>query len=158
MWVTIRGIEKPSDKTPITSIKEARVDFCLRKKGKLGWYNGKLYGYSTIVLKDKRHFSLEKKYEYSPMKFPIMAEYTCFLGNFPDDSPLDMYIRFESKETYADFTAVYPANVKEILLLNNGDGFWENFSRLLLKVLGQYGSIYGSKYLNELWNNNSTTN
>lgn len=154
MWVTLRGIEKETMSLPYPTLKEARVDFCFRKKGKLGWYNGKLYGYPTIVILDKTQFPLERKYEYSPMKFPVMREFTAKINDFPDKSPLDIYIRFESKETYADFTAVYPANLKDILKLNNGDGFWEKFSAKLKKALEQYAAKYGSKYLTEYWNNN----
>ncbi len=155
MWVTLRGIEKDLFNLPFAKVKEARVDFCWRKKGKLGWYNGKLYGYPTIVILDKTQFPLERKYEYSPMKFPVMREFTAKINNFPDNSPLDIYIRFESKETYADFTAVYPANLKDILKLNNGDGFWETFSSKFKKALEQYAAKYGSQYLTELWNNNN---
>ena len=154
MWVTIRGIEKELPGLPFAKVKEARVDFCFRKKGKLGWYNGKLYGYPTIVTLDKEKFPLDRKYEYSPMKFPIMREFSVKVNNFPNHSPLDIYVRFESKETYADFTAVYPANVKKILELNNGDGFWESFSKTFKKALEKYASKYGSQFLTDFWNHN----
>lgn len=44
MWVTLRGIEKDVFNLTYAKVKDARVDFCWRKKGTLGWYNGKLYG------------------------------------------------------------------------------------------------------------------
>lgn len=58
-----------------------------------------------------------------------MREFSVKVKDFLNNSPLDIYVRFESEETYADFTAVYPANVKKNLELNNGDGFWESFSK-----------------------------
>lgn len=88
------------------------------------------------------------------MKFPVMREFSIKVKDFPKNSPLDVYVRFESKETYADFTAVYPANLKQILELNNGDGFWEQFSGKFKHALAQYASKYGSKYASEYWNNN----
>lgn len=88
------------------------------------------------------------------MKFPIMREFSVKVNEFSNNSPLDIYVRFESKETYADFTAVYPANVKSILMLNNGDGFWESFSNTFRKAIESYGSKYGSHFLTEFWNHN----
>ena len=153
MWVTIRGIERESKHHPYLKEKEARIDFCWRKKGKLGWYNGKLYGYPTIVDLKKNRYTLDRKYEYSPMKFPVMREFSIEVKNFPDNSPLDVYVRFESKEKNHDFTAVYPANLKQILERNNGDGFWETLDKNFRKVFKIYGEKYGTKYLDDLWNN-----
>lgn len=147
MWVTPRGIEKKV--SPGIWLKDGRVDFCWRKKGKLGWYNGKLYGYPTFVIKNKTKFPLERKYEYSPMKFTVIREYAAFVNVFPDDTPLDMYVRFESDERYADFIAMYPANLKQLLLKNNGDGFWENFSGMLKTAVTKIGKFYGSRYIKE---------
>lgn len=153
MWVTLRGLQENFDKNPNIKVKVARIDVCWRKKGWLGWYNGKLYGYPTIVTMNKAKFPLDKKYEYSPMKFVVMKEYTSYVSQFPANSPLDLYIRFESKEKYADFTAVYPANLKKILELNNGAGDWERFVGMFkdpfFKIAGHYAGIYAT----QIWNN-----
>lgn len=154
MWVTVRGIERNApNNLPFTKIKEARIDVCFRKKGALGWYNGKLYGYPMIVDLNKTKYTLDRKYEYSPMKFTVMMEFTARLNDFPSHSPLDLYVRFESDQKDHDFTAVYPANLKQILQLNNGDGFWESLSGLLKKAVVTYGFKYGSQYITDYWNN-----
>lgn len=152
MWVTVRGIEGNDSKVTFDKIKYARIDVCFRKKGTLGWYNGKLYGYPMIVDLNKTRYNLERKYEYSPMKFTVMAEIRSRVYAFPDHSPLDLYVRFESDQKDHDFTAVYPANLKQILQLNNGDGFWEQISGLLKKAVISYGFEYGSQYITNYWN------
>lgn len=154
MWVTLRGVkhDAPNHLAYAGQLKEARIDVCFRKKGKLGWYNGKLYGYPFFIDKDKKKYILDRKYEYSPMRFTAMVEFNSRIHEFPDNSPLDLYIRFESDQKDHDFTAVYPANVKQILLLNNGVGGWEKVKGTFKDALIKLGFSYGSKYVIDWWN------
>ena len=144
MWVTIRGIV--NSEYPHFPFKQARIDVCWRKKGAVAWYNGKLHGHPTIVDILGEEYQLDKKYEYSPMKFTVISIPNGLVWRFPQYSPLDLYVRFESDQTRYDFTACYQANLKDILDLNNGDGWFEKFSPAfrdaLLKIAGHYGNEF----------------
>ena len=124
-WVTLRGI---SITDPMFMAKIGRVDLCYRKKGILGWYNGKMTSESFIMVGSNRiaYNGGKKNLEYSPHKYvvatrPLSASSSnygtqTFYFDCGEDDPDYMF--------YAKFTT----NVDNLLDKNNGTGIGEDIA------------------------------
>lgn len=125
-WITRRGI-----KFHEASAKIGRVDLCFRKKGFLGWYNGKMISRSYSMT---RSFSGAFRKEYHPFYFNDNSPHRYVAAFRPIEATTSNFgvktLFFECGEDEPEysFTGSFTLNLDALLDLNNGPGFWESIS------------------------------
>lgn len=120
-WVTLRGYVADELRQKI-----GRVDLCFRKKGVLGWYNGKMESSSYMIINGLRYDYEVSANSASPHRYIAawrgMHETTSHLGT--------KRIGFEcgNDEPAYSFTGWIDVDLDALLDKNNGPGFWESLS------------------------------
>lgn len=117
----------------------ARVDVCFRKKGWVGWYNGKITSDARLSKGQKSIYLETKLEEYSPHKYLVLSSDDAtleVLKNTPVP-PVEFKVNFD-RGKYA-FTGVAQVDYNKLAKLQNGLGFIENWKkwesvRLLKKI------------------------
>lgn len=128
-WITLRGIEFPE-----AAAKIGRVDLCFRKKGILGWYNGKMTSRSYTLGQDinfdgrrvKHYHPYYVHEDYSPHHY--VAAYRPINATSSNFGTHILYFECGEDEPEYSFTGLFTVNVDALLDMNNGPGFWESLS------------------------------
>lgn len=126
-WITRRGINYPE-----ASVKIGRVDLCFRKKGILGWYNGKMISRSYTRTKGFAPGQYIK--HYHPFFINDSSPHRYIAATRPINATSSNYgiqtLFFEcgEDEPAYSFTGSFTLDIDALLDLTNGPGFWETLN------------------------------
>lgn len=140
-WITLRGINVREE---TFQAKIGRVDLCYRKKGALGWYNGKMSSYSYMFRNDIQYYydGGPKNLEYSPHKYSVASRpINATSSNFGVQT---YYFHCYADDTEYNFDAKFTTDVDALLDKNNGTGIGEDAVVFLQKGLLKFGIPFGS--------------
>ena len=126
-WITRRGIEYPE-----ACAKIGRVDLCFRKKGALGWYNGKMISRSYTRSAGFNPGEYAKHYhpfyinDSSPHRY--IAKWRPINATTSNFGVQTLFFECGEDEPAYSFTGSFTLNIDDLLNLTNGPGFWESTS------------------------------
>ena len=126
-WITRRGIDYPE-----ASVKIGRVDLCFRKKGILGWYNGKMISRSYTLSAGFSPGEYAKHYhpfyinDSSPHRY--IAQWRPINATTSNFGVRTLFFECGEDEPAYSFTGRFTLSIDALLDLTNGPGFWESTS------------------------------
>lgn len=140
-WITRRGILLDTDLFGL--VKYGRLDLCFRKKGILGWYNGKLSSRLYVIRPDHfgpsfvKHYSEIGPYvdKASPHKYLVAARLEGSNELLGSDT---FYFETDYEDNTYSFTGRFPENLDALLDLNNGLDFWEQLGQFFSGTAGAF--------------------
>lgn len=127
-WVKLRGITVDE---PGFTAKLGRIDLCFRKKGILGWYNGKMKSESYIETGEARPPLLNAPRSYymwgamdkhSPHKYLIATRPIGYTSHYGTET---FFFECDADDPTYSFTGKITTNIDNLLDMNNGVSFWE---------------------------------
>lgn len=139
-WITLRGINV---RDGALQAKVGRVDLCYRKKGALGWYNGKMSSKSYIIINGKRAYynGGTKNLEYSPHKYSVAARpINATTSNFGVQT---FYFECFADDIEYNFDAKFTTDVDALLDMNNGTGPGEDIVAFIKGGNIKFGISFG---------------
>lgn len=139
-WITLRGINVREE---TFQAKIGRVDLCYRKKGALGWYNGKMSSYSYMFRNDIQYYydGGPKNLEYSPHKYSVAARpINATSSNYGVQT---FYFYCYADDTENNFDAKFTTDVDALLDMNNGTGIGEDIVAFIKGGNIKFGISFG---------------
>lgn len=138
-WLTYRGYVQGKNKV-------ARIDVCFRKKGVLGWYNGRLTSYGGLSFEAPfQELSLSsydaKLDEYSPHKYFIISAPKDEVNKFYADLngkvkiPCTFSVDFDIFDQNNRFIGVANTDYVHLAGLNTGNGFVESIPKVVGAII-----------------------
>lgn len=154
-WITLRGIA--IDQINFTG-KVGRIDLCFRKKGFLGWYNGRMTSESYVITGYANPPSTEayrgyylggpKTTEYSPHKYAVaIRPLSATSSNYGVHT---FYFECGADDMEYSFTGKFTTNVDALLNMNNGTGVGEDLVSAFTDrdaLEETFGSVIANMYI-----------